>query len=366
MNQTENNLMSVFTENNLMSMFTETENYLNGSQSVKSSIGGGIDVVNNYPWSITVSPAARQLVPYIDVKFYQQTKGQLTEAINRLGNFSNNVGSNDVNAFKSIVSSSAISGDDTTYKDMYLADLVGSARFPYFSDEFVDLQHSFQDAFSDKGKSTGSSGRRRGPLEKKFDQYTKIFKHAGNIAAQSVKSVLPGLKLEKTKAWVDTTPTSTSFSFSIFNTIGKDPDIYKNIKLVNTLIYLNSIQKFGPGLTIPPVLVSYTIPGIKYSPVAQMALSITSEGQLTHMPGLGNVPDSYNITITFSDLLLRSRNLHTPLGPRTSVNVFTEDSDNVTNVVVNTLTTLPNLVPTGSSGAGVTGGGTGGGSSGGF
>ena len=305
-------------------------------EGVKGAIGsGGIDVVNdkNYIWTMNTSTEARKLAPKIKCTFYQQTKGQIVEAANRWfdggvqGNFVETAGvqsrrsalgkitSSLGEATDAALDSSTIQGDDKWYKNMYYAEPVGVMEFPFFSEEYADLQHQFENNVILSALGGAAAG-----------------KTGGNVlgaAFATAKMLTPGVKFEAAKAWGDTTITSTSFAFNLYNTVGSSEDTNKAIAthkgLVDLLIYLNSAQKFGPSLTIPPVICEYNIPGVKYSPVANMALNITSLGQSTYNRG-GNIPDGYRIQITLNDMLMRARNFHTPSGPRTAVKVFADDA----------------------------------------
>ena len=324
--------------------------FLQGADGVKASLGGGIDVVNNYSWTTVSSPAARALAPTISLQFFQQTKGRLTESINRwytLGvNSAEAVGAGlaDGSLKSALVNATSNlgafnpqggAGGDFSYEGMYLAENVGSMVLPFMSEQLVALNNSF----SDNSDVETAGGALTSSIKKNSGIADSILNKVENIAlagaAAVAGTVAPGMKLEKPKAWAATEVTPINFTFTLYNTIGSTKEeiaanFAKNNKLVHTLIYLSSIQKFGPGLLIPPVLVEYNIPNIRYGPVASMSVNIQGEGAFTNVPGIGNMPDAYNITITLTDELIRSRNFHTPDGPRTDVKVFTNSvSDKV-------------------------------------
>ncbi len=270
-------------------------------------VGGLIDVVTDlkYTWTLNTSEEARAYVPRITINFKQQTKGQLREAINRWYE-------NDFN----------ILGGDA-YKGLYLAEDVGKIIFPYFSSDYITLTQNFKENSmlgAAAGAGNNALGKYGGGAGKAISETLSV---AANMAMGGLEAITPGVKIEKAHTWVQTSQTQTSFSFYLYNTLDhtKEGSIKANKELVDLLIYLNSIQKVGPALLLPPVLCEYTIPGIKHSPVANMALNVQSVGQLTFM-GNENVPDAYFITITLTDLLIRSRNMHSPSGPNDKISVF--------------------------------------------
>lgn len=289
------------------------EKYLQGIDNITKVYPDAFDVLKSLPWTINSSDEAKGYVPRINVTFYQQTKGQLLEAGYRWWELAQN---NNLTALGLNVAFGARSGtlwdvnqiasggvDDKTYDNMYIAKEITQMTFPFFSKEFASLQHSFEN----NNISEMASGYLNGI--------------GGNIL-NVFKGLPTGFGIEQQKAYGGTTPTSTSFSFILYNTINTDY-IQQNEKLINYLIFLNSAQRYGIGFILPPVLVSYEIPGIKYSPVAQMSLNITSLGQVTYKDGK-NIPDAYQIDISFSDLVQRTRNFHLPTGPRNKVKVFKE------------------------------------------
>jgi hypothetical protein len=280
---------------------------------VPKILNGSIDIVEDlkYVWTLNTSIEARKFVPRITINFKQQTKGQLREALNRWYE-------NDFN----------ILGGDA-YKGLYLAEDVGQIIFPYFSPDYITLTQNFKESsmLGDLGSGVKkASGTLLGTAGRSIADAAGA---AVNIAMGGLEAITPGVKIEKAHTWVQTSPTQTSFSFYLYNTLNQpkadnQPNrdtIKANKSLIDLLIHLNSVQKIGPALFLPPVLCEYTIPGIKHSPVANMSLNVQSVGQLTFIKP-ENVPDAYFITITLTDLLIRSRNMHTPSGPNDRISVF--------------------------------------------
>lgn len=271
------------------------------------------DIINDFQWTLNNSPKARELTPRIKISFFQQKSGQLTESINRwwgdISSIVDNVreGGGMIDAIRSA----------DPYENMYLADPIGALEAPFFSEEYITLAHTWQNNQS---------------LDAVKGVATELPKPGGNIAAKVVSTALPLAQsvppktfIEQPKVWGETGPTQTIFSFAIYNTIDPDNNIVKNKKLIDWLIYINSINKAGPVLALPPAICSYEIPGIKYSPVASIALDIKTIGQVTHRNN-NNIPDGYQVTMTLLDLLVRSKNMHDRNGPNTSINVFATDS----------------------------------------
>ncbi len=271
------------------------------------------DIVSDYVWTLNTSKPAKEFVPRITVKFKQQTSGQLTQGLNRW-----------FEAAGDAVTGGGVSALLTrnAYEGMYLANDVGEMVFPFFSSEFIALNQSFV-GVDGLGAAGGAikSGLNTffGDTGRTINQTTEA---VGNAIGGAAAAATPGILIEKPGVWASTSPTNTTFSFYLYNTLEQSipGSIAKNKKLVDTLIFLNSIEKIGPALLLPPVLCEYDIPGVKYGPVASMSLNIQSIGQLT-FKDKKNVPDAYLITITLNDLLVRSRNMHGRDGPQ-RVNVF--------------------------------------------
>lgn len=282
-------------------------------QFTPAAFDGPLSIVDDYVWTLNASNEAKDYVPRITINFKQQTSGQITQGLNRWWEI-----------ISSVDFGSLIDGDP--YKGMYLAEEIGEIIFPYFSADYINLMQSFQGThgIDDVGKMTKDIGGKFGKaVSEKVNAVVNLAGTAANIAS----SIVPGVLIEKPGVWASTSPTQTSFSFYLYNTLEQSipGSIEKNKNMIDRLIYLNSIQKVGPALLLPPVICSYDIPGIKFGPVASMALNITSIGQMTYKDGK-NVPDAYFVTITLNDLLVRSRNMHGLNGP-SKVNAFSTGGD---------------------------------------
>ena len=280
--------------------------FARGISDLKGAVSGSIDVHGassdsvDYMWTLNTSIQARKLAPKIEVDLYQQVSGQITEAINRI-----------VDGVGDLAGNRGKFGVDAAYDSLYKSEYIGKMVFPLFTSDYISLNHQFNQG----GLADLATNALLGPSNSIRTKAAAVIK--GTVA--------PKVSIELPKAYANTTFIGTTFSFNLFNTVGKEGEeresyIKRHTSLIDTLIFLNSFQRFGPALALPPVLCSYKIPGVAHSPVAQMSLDVANVGQVTY-DGAKNVPDAFNVTITLTDLLQRSRNMHNASGPRT-VDVF--------------------------------------------
>ena len=273
-----------------------------------------IDIVKDpmYLWTSNTSAQARSLAPRIKIKLYQQNKGQLTEAVNRFKDLAGIVADGGVEE--------AFFGDDLSYRSLYQAVSIADLTLPFFSPDYIRLQHAFEghkgaealrSAAGGLGKAIAGTGKKRAAL--------------GDFLANLAGATTPGFFWENPRAWASTDDHGVGFAFNLYNTIGSKENIISTIdthkQLVDILITINSIQKFGPSLTLPPMICSYEIEGIKYCPVANIGLDVKSLGQVTYKNGV-HIPDAYEINITLNDMVTRSRSFHNFKGPNNKVKVI--------------------------------------------
>lgn len=275
---------------------------------------GVIDMINsvNYIWTTNQSLAARTLAPRIKMTLFQQTRGQLNEATNRFFELGAAAFDGTGDNFQGTGAADAFFGDDLSYTGMYKAEKVGTIYLPFFSTKYAELQHAFD--------------------ENKAASINPVLALPQKLVGAAGATVAPGSHWENPQTWGSTNATSSEFSFNLYNTVGTDQqrkDAMKTHKqFIDLMITLNSIQKYGPSLIIPPVICQYEIDGVKYSPVANIGLNVESVGQITYNDGK-HYPDAYRLNFTLQDMLTRSRNFHDPSGPR-KVTVISAPANTIT------------------------------------
>lgn len=315
-----------------------------------------IDVVNDtrYLWTSNTSPAARALCPTIKITCYQQTKGQLAQA---LGSF---VEGGFVDGGLGLLAEAKVAAEDVNrnfgrrinadvnepYRNLYDATRMGSIILPYFSPGYAAVNSEFDSILNTLGPSIkgvglqnamsgmyqgGAKNARKGSTGGgKAGFAAELIKGTPAFITAGIRAASPGISIEMPHTWASTSKEEVSLGFNLYNTIGGDDTrsdaMVLHKELVDALISISSVQKFTRfGLTLAPMICEYNIPGIKWCPVAYLNVKVESLGQLTNIPGTNiTVPDGYQIVLTLKDLVIRSRNLHNLQGPNTTVKAITD------------------------------------------
>lgn len=242
---------------------------------------GLIDVVNDMSW--TLSPiSSRKDVPYVELTEYQQTTGQLLAALVYYGRVLGNVIENGLGTI--------IEPDDPeeVYKYKYFAQPTGfSYRLPYFNPQKISRGNTF------------------GADESPF---------AGIGAGIAVaNTMLPGaVNFENPQSWTGSAMETISVNFDLFNTTNLT-DVNKNRRFCHLFSYQNTASRRNFAIVDPPAIYSLFIPDVVQFPACYVSdLKITNLGN-TRILKLGGkdrtVPEAYRISITFTSLLMPTRNL---------------------------------------------------------
>lgn len=282
----------------------------------------GMGQINVLNMSWTLSPKeSRDDVPYVMLKEYQQTTGQLIASLIYYGRVASRLLNNGV--------STALDPDKDpfeVYKYKYFAEPTGFVyKMPYFNNKKLSRKNSFGETNSTPFSETislgnqmlhfpGAKGFAEGALES-IAKVSSLFK--AGVAA--LDTMVPGrVGFETPKSWSESEKETYTISFDLFNT-GTVEDIENNRNLCHLLSYQNSPSRRNFAIIDPPVIYSLTIPDVVQFPACWMSdLDITNLGNtrtmyMTSMDGSTSVPriipEAYRISMTFTSLLLPSRNI---------------------------------------------------------
>ena len=275
---------------------------------------GIIDVVNDMAW--TLSPKeSRYDVPYIRLKEYQQTTGQLIASIVYYARVLALVGKDGLGTI--------LQSDDPleVYKFKYFAEPTGFEYIlPYFNPKKITRGNSF--GFEENPFS--------GLVE--FGKDVKAFGNAANIkgvtgiagfvggltplvqsGAALLNTLIPGkINFEFPMSWDSTNIETVEVTFDLFN-VGKEEDVYKNRRLCHLLSYQNTPSRRNFAIVDPPAIYSLEIPDVVQFPACYVStLDIKNLGN-TRLLEIGGskrtIPEAYRISMTFTSLLMPSRNI---------------------------------------------------------
>lgn len=271
-------------------------------------VGDGlIDVVSDMPW--TLSPiSSRRDVPYIELTEYQQTTGQLIASLIYYGRVINN--------FNNGTSKSVLEPDDPeeVYRYKYFAEPTGFRyRLPYFNPKkmargntFGSEENPFSDLLKLGSQVAGFGGSGPMALLGKTSEYAKV-------GVGLVNSSLPGaINFENPQSWSGTTIETVEVTFDLFNTDSVE-DVYRNRRFCHLLSYQNTPSRRNFAIVDPPAIYSLYIPDVVQFPACYVSsLNITNLGN-TRLMNLGGtdrtIPEAYRIEITFTSLLMPTRNI---------------------------------------------------------
>ena len=265
--------------------------------------GSGLINVLDMAW--TLSPkSTRQNVPYATLTEYQQTAGQLIASILYYGRLIAKSGGD----------------DDDIYKYKYFAEPTGfTYKFPYFNTVKTSRTNTFGYEQGDNPFSSalgiGAAAKSLGTSGKKLGKIGKFFQGAGGSSAlsQTVKGfanvLTPGaVNFETPKSWSDSGVESYTIEFDLFNT-GTVDELVDNRNLCYILTYQNSPSRRNFAIIDPPAIYSLNIPDVVQMPACWMSsLNITNLGN-TRVVFNKTIPEAYKISMTFTSLMLPSRNI---------------------------------------------------------
>ena len=307
---------------------------LQGQMSLASlfkpgSQGGMIDVVSNFPW--TLSPTwTKKEAPYAILKEFEVNEGRVLASSLR---FARDVGRSVAGQLGSLVGGGQFDSLEA-YHWLFPKDKPTGFRYqlPFFSDvNFSVRSDPWADA--DNLKQIGEGVKNAANAA--FDGFGDwLDRKAGQITdyGKAGLGILGGYPItsptDKPKMWQSHSPRTFEIKFPLFNTVG--PDDWKlNRDLCVLLVNQNLYNKRDYVTSLPPVFYEVLIPGQHYSYAACVTdITIYNRGNMRVMAVEGGngkapavVPDAYEVSISLTDLTLPSKNLFQQIS---SPKVYTE------------------------------------------
>lgn len=266
-----------------------------------ASNNGKINVVKDFPW--TLSKSVRETAPVVTVTEFEINESQIKRQSyfygTGAGNFFGTRGILDV------------------YEQLYPKDKATGFKysFPYFSDINFEVNTpmwaSLDTLEAAKNTITGIAGALGG---KDIQQLTgKAIDVVGAGAMAGLAAMYPKVGItDRPRLWNSHEPRSISVKFPLFNTYSPD-DWLRNRELCEILVNQNLYNKRDFITSVPPVFYELIIPGQHYSIASCVTnLTIYNRGNMRIIPYDGkdyNVPDVYEIDITFTDMVMPSKNM---------------------------------------------------------
>jgi hypothetical protein len=287
-------------------LFNDTQRQGSGSLASlykpgPASNNGYVNVTKDFPW--TLSQSVRESAPIVFVREFEINETQ----IKRQSLF---YGAGTVNAF-------GTRGILDVYSQLYPKDKETgfTYSFPYFSDINFEVNTPMWDSLDTleaaKNVVTGAAGALLG---KKAQEVTgKIIDGAGAGVMAGLAAMYPKVGItDRPRLWNSHEPRSITVKFPLFNTYSPD-DWFKNRELCELLVNQNLYNKRDFITSVPPVFYELTIPGQHFSVASCVTnLTIYNRGNMRVIPYDGkkyNVPDVYEVNITFTDMVMPSKNM---------------------------------------------------------
>lgn len=316
-----------------------------------AQVGNGwINVVNDFPWTLTNKQAALRETPFIQLNEYYMIQSALNQQLLPYG-----------------IDTSGVTG---TYSDLYglagkmfdaqttklyegIFDLIAPTgfkyRFPFFSQQqysanntwerkdILDTMINFQKAglgffgrmwggTASLAQAGGTARAVLGGAETVTNSMQAIPDIMKQITLLRLQIQNPGVGLsDPPQLFQGSAPREYQFSFYLFNTESEttktnniEQIILRNWEVCYMLTYQNSFNKRNFFTNSPPVFYEVYIPGVHYCKASVMkAINISNVGNVRNMqlPVDGgprapvNIPDAYKIDIAMQDVLMPSKNL---------------------------------------------------------
>jgi hypothetical protein len=281
-------------------------------EQLKNSVvtGGKYNVVSDYRWTLTSNidrqnPDAFNEVPYAFIQEYQVDES----TIKRQWEFystavENFVQATDTNPLK-------------PYEALFSRAEKGCAyRFPYFSETNFEVnspQWASLDTLEQAGKFVESGA---GFLfgEGAANIVGSMIRGGAAVAGTALALTYPKVGImDRPKLWQSHDFRTIEIKFPLFNTVAED-DWKKNRTLIWVILNNSLFVKRDFITGIPPVYYEILIPGQHYSFAACMTnFTVYNRGNMRKLSDINGrdaiVPDAYELSMTFTDLVMPSRNL---------------------------------------------------------
>lgn len=268
------------------------------------------NIVKSYDWCINHNNLTND-IPVVYAQEYRQNLSTFAASLNWTFGRKNSNNSFNANINKTNVLA--------PYTSMYSYGPVEATYvFPYLSDHSFDLKNTF----GDKAQTGGSmlenlferrmamgTGANAGGLFSNIDNIKSLVQGLDSSEAPS-----EGIYIERPKFFqYDASADNVSISFTLYNTISVDKwQAHK--KFLEQFILKNLPWKESMFKYKTPVLYEVLVPREKYFPVAYVSsFSVKNRGTSRRLSFEGKptlVPEAWDVTITFTSLLLKSANLY--------------------------------------------------------
>jgi len=281
-------------------------------EQLKNSVitGGNYNVVSDYRWTLTNNLEKQTAdsfdeAPYALIQEYQvdetTIKRQWEFYSTQVSDFAQATDTNPLKPYEGLFSRTE---RGCRYK------------FPYFSDvnfEVNSPQWASLDTLEQAGKfAEGTMGALFGEGGAAITR--SIIEGAGAAAGTALALTYPKVGImDRPKLWQSHDFRTIEVKFPLFNTVAED-DWKKNRTLIWVILNNSLFVKRDFITGIPPVYYEILIPGQHYSYAACMTnFTVYNRGNMRKLLDTNGkdaiVPDAYEVSMTFTDLVMPSRNL---------------------------------------------------------
>jgi hypothetical protein len=281
-------------------------------EALKNSVvvGGKYNVVSDYRWTLTgnldkQSADTFDETPYVIVREFQvdesTIKRQWEFYTTAAGDFAKATSTDPLKPYEALFSRTSPA---CTYK------------FPYFSDVNFEVNSqqwaSLDTLEAGKKFAAGTMGFLFG--EGAAAMTTSIIEGAGTAAGAALALTYPKVGImDRPKLWQSHDFRTIEIKFPLFNTVAED-DWKRNRTLIWVILNNSLFVKRDFITGIPPVYYEILIPGQHYSFAACMTnFTVYNRGNMRKLKDVNGkdaiVPDAYEVSMTFTDLVMPSRNL---------------------------------------------------------
>ena len=328
-----------------------------------------IDIVQDFPWTLSPNTIVRHNTPFIHLKEHLQLQNQLNQSLTpydsgvlSAGSINEGVDANTntsdfvtvldgihklgtlaSNTFSFIFGIKLEADTTKSYAGIFDLDYPTGFQYklPFFTDNYFDFSNTWKktdvlDSITEYQRERISAVESlifatKSDEEKKNSRYqskANITQYIKDINSYALKFLGPAVGLmDMPSIWESTAPREYTFQFPLYNNLNYSDSkkskqiIQKNWELCYLLTYQNLVNKKNFYNGIPPVFYEVLIPGIHYCKASYISkLDITNIGntRLMQVPVGDNntistieaiVPDAYMVSITLKDLLMPSKNL---------------------------------------------------------
>lgn len=270
-----------------------------------------IDVVRNYPWTLSniTNPSMLAEIPYLRLIEYKRTEGSLKTQI---GFYSNMIPGVAKNAFGVNQQNKEFSVLEP-YKEMWPKDSPTGwiYKFPYFNETSFELASQWED-IGDAGEkikelASGTMGVLFGQKTAEITQ--KVLNGTQTALGASQAYSYPSVgAYDRPKIFASHSDRNINLSFTLYNTKRAD-DWQNNRDLAYLLMSQNSFNKRDLTTGAPPVFYEVYIPGQYFCYAAYMSnIKVKNLGNQRLLYNEYIVPDAYQFDLTLTELIKPSKN----------------------------------------------------------